>query len=789
MTVVNQAIPSLTGGISQQPDPLRLLNQCTLLENGHTSVVKGLKKRPPLRHIAKLMSTTGNETSYTHTINRSSTERYEVIIGNGTIQVFSLLDGSPRTVTFPSGTSYLSCGTARPKDSFQALTVQDYTFILNKTMAAQQATSVTPTRVPDALVYVRAGNYDMTYTVTVNGKTATYSTASSTAGSETTVLIAGRLIASLVTLLGTGWTLVQVGSVIYIQNNAGTDFTISTTDGQGDQAMYAIKGSEQLFSSLPPQAVDGFTVKITGEAQGSYTGYYVQYASQGGTQGGVWLECPAPGSHTGFVPTSLPWELIRNGDGTFTFQPVTWVNRTVGDDAGTPMPSFIGFPINFIFFNRNRLGFLSGENVIMSKAGQYFQFWPDTATQVLDSDPIDESVNDVRVSTLYSVATYQNSLILFSDQEQFVMTASGVLSPRTVEMLPATAFENLSNVVPISTGRVVYFAIPRGSFAGVREFTTLPVNNQLDADEITAQVPQYIPQGVYRLAAASNDDTLAVLTDGDPSAVYVYKWFYNGTEKMQSAWSRWVYAPTDKVMDVAFINMDAYITTQRPDGVYLDVIHLDLGYQDGGPFTFQINLDRLALLNGTFNAGTNTTTWTLPYAETNPMQVVLGQSWTNPNIAGAVLTTLQPTSTTITAIGNWTKGTVYAGRKYTFRFRFSRQFPKEYVKGAGFMTVASNQEGRLQLNHMQVTYELSSYFRAEVTPYARPMNTYAYTGNILGDAATIIGAPSLDSGVFRFPVLTNAATAQIDLVNDTYMPSTLQSAEWEGRWYTRSQRL
>jgi hypothetical protein len=38
---------------------------------------------------------------------------------------------------------------------------------------------------------------------------------------------------------------------------------------------------------------------------------------------------------------------------------------------------------------RNRLGFLSDENVIFSRASEFFEFFPETITQVLATDPID----------------------------------------------------------------------------------------------------------------------------------------------------------------------------------------------------------------------------------------------------------------------------------------------------------------------------------------------------------------------------------------------------------------
>ena len=47
MPLVSRTIPNLVQGVSQQPEVLRLSSQATSQVNGFSSVVEGLKKRPP----------------------------------------------------------------------------------------------------------------------------------------------------------------------------------------------------------------------------------------------------------------------------------------------------------------------------------------------------------------------------------------------------------------------------------------------------------------------------------------------------------------------------------------------------------------------------------------------------------------------------------------------------------------------------------------------------------------------------------------------------------------------
>ena len=129
MALVSRTIPNLVQGISQQPEVLRLSSQATVQENGFSSVVEGLKKRPPTNYLAKLSSSTPNN-AYIHTINRDTTERYLIQITNGAIKVYTTAGVEKTVVMQTSASNYLT--STDPKGDFVAMTVADFTFILNK---------------------------------------------------------------------------------------------------------------------------------------------------------------------------------------------------------------------------------------------------------------------------------------------------------------------------------------------------------------------------------------------------------------------------------------------------------------------------------------------------------------------------------------------------------------------------------------------------------------------------------------------------------------------------------
>ena len=103
MALVSRTIPNLVQGISQQPEVLRLSSQATVQENGFSSVVEGLKKRPPTNYLAKLGTSTPNN-AYIHTINRDTTERYLIQLTSGSIKVYTTA-GVEKTVVMQTGAS------------------------------------------------------------------------------------------------------------------------------------------------------------------------------------------------------------------------------------------------------------------------------------------------------------------------------------------------------------------------------------------------------------------------------------------------------------------------------------------------------------------------------------------------------------------------------------------------------------------------------------------------------------------------------------------------------------
>lgn len=127
MPQTTRTIPGLSNGISLQPPILRSPDQTDDEVNTWGDIAVGLTRRPPTKHV-KDLGVTSISDAFIHHINRDPSNRYVVVVIGGQIRVFDDATGVEKTVTAPFGWGYL---TGASRADLRAVTVADYTFIVN----------------------------------------------------------------------------------------------------------------------------------------------------------------------------------------------------------------------------------------------------------------------------------------------------------------------------------------------------------------------------------------------------------------------------------------------------------------------------------------------------------------------------------------------------------------------------------------------------------------------------------------------------------------------------------
>ena len=846
MGVISRAIPTLLRGVSQSSDATKQADHADIQDNADSNPVIGLVKRPGLRYVTALSSSSlGNV--HIQTINRDANEQYVAIFSNGNVKVYEL-DGTEKTVSKPDGTSYLN--TSDPRSVIKTVTIADFTFVVNTSIATAMDSALTTGPIyfdgsstigitNQAIVFVNQGSANTDYTLTVDGRTVTFDTGTN---NLKTVTVASNLMAGLTstysgitasgTVLTTGtagntFNLSRNGSVIRIFKNDNSDFDIQLSDSKGNSQTTLVKNSIQRFTDLPTVAPNGYVVEVKGDEDTNFDNYYVKFVTNNTTADGTleegqWEETAKLGINKRFDYDTMPHVLIRQADGNFRFARVDgnsytlsgvtyalpkWGERTVGDLDSAPNPSFIGNTINNVFFFRNRLGFLAGDNVVLSRVSEFFNFFPETVISVLDSEPIDVAASHTKVAILKHAVTMGEQLILFSEQTQFVLTSSSdSLTPKTANVIVATEFESSDDAQPVGSGSSIYFLTKKGSFAGVREYITQGEEIR-DAANITIHVPRLIPSNIFKMAVSNNQDVLVLLGTDNPNKLYINRWLYGGQgEKILNSWFTFTINSNRSFKNVDFIGTDLFAVVEEANKVTLEKIPFETDFREANA-DFQFHLDHKVTeattgVSVAYNSGTDVTTFTVPYRLRASMNVVgryLANGETSTFVdtqgntktlkSGQVITTSNSTdgsTSTITANGDYRNSKFIIGEPYEMHYRFSSQ---RLTAGTSGQPGGEYISGRLQLHHFYIKFEDTGFFKVEVTPENRDTSTHKFTGRLLGAASSAIGQINLETGTFRVPIMSRADRVNIDVKNDTFLPTQLSSAEFEAMFHMRSRRV
>lgn len=547
-------------------------------------------------------------------------------------------------------------------------------------------------------------------------------------------------------------------------------------DGYNNQAAFGILKFVQKFSNLPVNAPDGFTVKITGEEGSSTDDYYVSYVAEDQ----VWRECARPSMKNHIDNTTMPHVLVREADGTFTFKCADWAVRDVGDEDSNPEPSFIGGTINDVFYHRNRLGFLSGENVILTRSADFFNFWMTSATKVQDTDPIDLAVSDNTISTLYNAVTFDTDLILFSQEAQFMLSADGVLTPTSANLSPAvTHYEASLKAKPVNAGRNVYFVAERAKYTTVREFFTAADNTDAkDVQDITSHVPNYIPNGVYKIIPSTVENVMLYLTEGAETSIYVYKYLFIDSQRVQAAWSKWDMQGV--VYGGQFIDNYLYLIVERNGYYCLEKISFTINTTDFDSEAYRILLD----CKHSYQIPAECYDSLKDETAVN-IQDILGDIYEQDKQYSAVAsdgTYAKAKEGKLVFIGDYSNQVLTVGINYNFKIVMSTIMVKQSDNGSTQALI----EGRLQLRQMWFNYADSGYFKVTVDIKDKQAYVYEYTSRLLGTRFNILGAMPFTTGSFKFPIQAKNENVNICLETDTPLPVSLVGAGWIGNYQRRT---
>lgn len=768
-------------GISQQAPIQRYAEQLEEQSNGLSTESTGLQKRPPTIFIKKLMDAIPDDVQpLVHFIDRDVNEKYIVYIFNNAIRIFDF-DGNEKTVHMQDDADYIN--TDKPKDELRLVTIADYTFIVNTNKKVIMSTTKSPDSfsTQGALINVKQGQYGRTYKIWIDGQeVASYTTPDGSDKSHTAMIDTHYIANQLATKAREAGKTVDLGDCWLRIKPASK---VATQDGFNNNAMIGVTDTVQRFSLLPATAPSNYTVLVKTDPNGDEAGsYYVKYNSSER----VWEECVCPNILIGLDATTMPHALVREADGSFTFKRLSWTERKVGDEDSNPLPSFVDYAISDIFFYRNRLGLLSGENVILSESGEYFNFWMTTATDILDIDPIDVATTTTRINFLNYAIPFDGELYCFSDKSQFVLRSDTTLSPRNVALVEVTGFQSSPDCRPIVAGRNLYFPAERSEFTSIKEYySVLDTSEMKNAQDITAHVPNYIPNGVYEIEAANNENIMLVLTRGNPNYIYVYKYLFMNEQRVQASWSLWnMYS---RVINLYFIGSTLYLLLNRGNSHVLEKMNFTISktvdFLDKELYRVYLDCKKVAT-TATYDNITETTTinikdeYNLNDNDITHIGVVLPD--------GIYKEFSDIEDGIIKVDGNYEDTNIILGVPYRFYIKLSPIYLRS-TDSNGSQKALTN--GRLQLRYIHFTYADTGGFVVYVTnnkDLNKKTRTYKMTARNVGTLSARLGSVLEQTGEFKVPLQMLNTSCDIYVESSLPLPLALIDYSFDATWVQRS---
>ena len=653
--LVEQSLATLFGGVSRQPALVRQSNQAEAADNTLFSVVTGgYEKRPPLQTVAWLNFLDPTQTYFAHPIDRDATEQTFLLASDGEILAVNAITGAQVTVSVGDTKRYYLIEEAS-LDSTGIVQIDAADMSIKTVALAAETTFDWGWKLSDATTgrFKVEGSVDG---VTWNDIQTGVGGAGSGTFSTTIDAVAtgdhNYLRVSITTGMATaddtltlwatfkdltyldGVTTADLRFISVADNTFVTNRNIMTRLAEADSG--TVTSTVQEFSDLPAASGSGNIHAISGTDANGFGKYFVIDDSATST----FIETTDPNAHNEFDQSSMPHRLVRATDGTFTFSAADWTARQVGDEEVTEAPTFIGKTIQDVTFYRNRLTFVADEEIYCSQAGNVLDMWPEKAVEVLDSDPVTRAATTNEVNILKFATVFRKILFATSVRAQFELSSEGSFTPESALFDQATSYTASPIAKPTAMGDVLYFPSTTPSFDVIYEYFFDDSTLSNTAANVSKHVVDYIASDILEIVTDPTTGTVFVLSSGLQNGLYVYRTFFDGAEKVQSAWCRYIFGATESdafIHGIAVMSGFLVLVIERDDGeIYLEQMPIERETQNTvtgyTPF-----LDQREVLTATYDSTNEVSTWQTSYEHQDDVQVILGPSFSE---GGIELTTL-----------------------------------------------------------------------------------------------------------------------------------------------------
>jgi hypothetical protein len=505
----------------------------------------------------------------------------------------------------------------------------------------------------------------------------------------------------------------------------------------------------------------------------------------------------------------MPIALIRTSTSPLTFRatfldgsetinnlPLLWEPRLVGDEESNSHPTFVNNTIQDVFLFNNRLGFLTEDNVSMSQAGDYYNFYHKSATTVTVSDPIDLSCASIKPATVRSVVPVTQGLLLFSDSQQFLMEAeNGAWTPANCSISTIANYECDRYIKPVDLGSTVLYVSRNQSWSRAFEIFVRGQRETPTVTETTKVVPEWMPQSITETVGSAQNG-LWVASGRTSNYMYLHRYYEQADERVMAAWVRWQ-LPSN-VIHTSIQSDVLYVLTSGTEGYTVTQYKLVLAPSTGGLInslgnTVDPNLDSWCEVTDntmvsptppTAPSYSNITDTTKVYLPTyfNTSKVIrfvvgllkVGSPGTQSGYTNVAVLATDGGGTYFTIPGNVTSNYIYVGYEYNMEVTLPRYYYSMGQAGVDFTAVTTT-------SRMAFYTGLGGDVYFSIRDRSRP-EWSSIGGAQIADFYTANTSPFRDAYIYKVPIYQRPDNYTMKVTSNTPFPVSLVSMQWEGQY-------
>ena len=416
----------------------------------------------------------------------------------------------------------------------------------------------------------------------------------------------------------------------------------------------------------------------------------------------------------------------------------------------------------------------------MSRPGDFTNFFAKSAIQLVASDPIDIAASSEYPAILFDGIQVNTGLVLFSKNQQFMLTTdSDVFSPTTAKINALSTYNFNFATNPISLGTTIGFLDNAGKFSRFFEMAQVQREGEPEVIEQSAVVARLFEKDL-KLISNSRENSVVFFSEEGTSTLYGYRYFDNIRERKLAAWFRWTLTGTIQYHCMQDDNLFVVVRNNNKDQLLKYSVKMDAN-------TFaiaenRVHLDHLMSVttaSNTYNATTKKTTFPKPTGIESTSQLAAYDVDSGTELGRYGLITINGSNLEID--GNWSSQTFLIGHQFTMQVDLPTIY---YVTRVG-ENFRADTRSSLVLHRAKLGFGPVGLYETTLNRTGRIAYTelFELTG---ADQYAANASSTVDDNILREVPIYDANTNVLLTIKSTHpAPATIHNLTWEGAYNTK----